>query len=135
MVHTYPRARYVTAILLQDVVMLLAMVMGLWQSGPLATALLVAAPAAMLWGVVTLHFPSSVTIDDRAIAFSRYGRTHRFLWRDITSLKVRRFLVRDRVLVRISPSPAWSGRYWIFETIGGYESLISILESKSAPSS
>ena len=86
----------------------------------------------LAWGLVTLHFPSRVEIDEEGAVFERYGREHRFAWKDVTRVRVRRFLVRDRILVRVEPSGAWRGRYWILDSIGGFEGLVEELERASA---
>jgi hypothetical protein len=133
MVHAYPRARYLAGVLGQDVVLVAALVvlaLGV-PHAPLAAALFVAIPAALAWGIVSLHFPSRVEMSDDAITFHRYGRAHRFAWRDVARVRVRRFLVRDRVLVRLAPSSAWRGRYWILDSIEGFDALVRELERRA----
>jgi hypothetical protein len=87
-----------------------------------------AIPIVLLWGIATLHFPASVETSDEGIAFARYGRVHRFAWRDLKRVKVRRFLVRDRVLVRLEPSTAWRGRYWLTDRLDGFDGIVAKLE-------
>jgi hypothetical protein len=99
--------------------------------GPLSRALLVAIPAVLAWGIVTLNHPREVDLDEEAITFRAYGRAHRYSWSSIEKLSVRRFLVRDRVLVRIAPSPPWRGRYWVLDGIEGFPELVSELERRS----
>jgi hypothetical protein len=132
-VHDYPPARYRAAIVGQDVVLALALALAALAapSSRLASALVVAIPAVLAWGLLTLHFPSRVEIDDRGIAFCRYGRAHRFAWADVDSVHVRRFLVGDRVLVRIVPAPAWRGRYWLLESLRGFDALVGALEARA----
>ncbi len=90
-----------------------------------------AIPIVLVWGVVTLHFPSRVETSDDGITFVRYGRAHRFAWRDVR-VRVRRFLVRDRLLVRLEPSGgAARGRYWITDAIDGFEALARELEARA----
>ena len=68
-------------------------------------------------------------IDEEGIRFARYGRAHRFAWKDVERVSVRRFLVRDRVLVRIEPSGgAWRGKYWILESIDGFDRAVRDLQ-------
>ena len=131
--HVYARARRATALFGQDAVLLLVIALAALGALPpaLGRALLVAAPVALLWGVVTLHFPSAVTLDDEGVVFQRYGRAHRFAWRDVGRVHVRRFLVQDRVMVRVTPAPPWRGRYWILESIGGYDELLRALQARS----
>jgi hypothetical protein len=128
----YPRARWIVGALATDVLLGVALLLfALRNDGPLAHAMLIAIPLVLSWGVVTLHHPRSVSIDDEAITFSAYGRRHRFAWSEVEQLRVRRFLVRDRVLVRISPASPWRGRYWILDGIEGFPTLVAELESRS----
>jgi hypothetical protein len=98
-------------------------------TGKLALALGIAIPIVLAWGFLTLHFPSSVAVDELGIAFHGYGRVHRFPWSEVRKVSVRRFVVRDRVMVRIVPSPPWRGRYWVLDAIDGFDALLRALES------
>ncbi len=129
MIHAYPRARRLARRVADAalVIVVVAIVVARVE-GPLARALLVAIPCVLVWGALTLHHPSSVEIDDQAITFRGYGRAHRFAWRDVREIRVRRFLTGDRVLVRVLPAPPLRGRYWIQESIEGYAALLRVLE-------
>jgi hypothetical protein len=132
--HAYPRRLLFGSILVQDVLLALVCVtlVTLRPSGAFAHVLGVAAPLVLVWGALTLHFPSRVVMSEAGISFHRYGRAHRFAWSDVQSIRVRRFLVRDRVLVRIVPSPPWRGRYWILDGIERFEELVRSLEARTA---
>jgi hypothetical protein len=99
--------------------------------GPFAIALSLGCAAVLAWGVATIHFPSRVEITPEAIAFHGYGRAHVFAWDRIARLRVRRFLVKDRVLVRVTPAGAWRGRYWLTDAIEGYPALVEELERRA----
>jgi hypothetical protein len=95
--------------------------------------LLVAIPIVLAWGAVSLHFPARVVVDAQGVAFWRYGRVHRFAWADVERIRVRRFLVRDRVLVRIEPSGgAWRGRYWILDSIDSFDTVVGQFTARAA---
>ena len=132
MTHEYPRG--IRGPAAQDVVLVAAWVVVFaledgW--GSLRWSLLGAIPIALAWGAVTLHFPSRVEIDDDGVVFGRYGRRHRFAWSQVRCVSVRKFLVGDRVLVRIEPSGgAWRGRYWLLEGMAGFESVVRELERR-----
>jgi hypothetical protein len=130
MIHRYPRARRVvwiaTDLLLVAVAVWFAITPG---RGTLGIVLSIAAPIIVAWNLITLHYPRFVDIDDRSVSFGAYGRVHRYEWSDVERVHVRKFLVRDRVLVRIVPSPPWQGRYWILSTIDRYDELLRELES------
>jgi hypothetical protein len=131
--YVYPRSRYLAGLVLQDVMLLLALAILpiLPPPPPLAYALAFALPAVLAWSFITLHFPSRIDVSDDAIAFHRYGRVHRFAWRDVERIRVRRFIVRDRVMIRIAPASAWRGRYWVLDSIDGFDALVKSLEARA----
>jgi hypothetical protein len=130
MTHEYPRG--LRGPVAQDVMLgvLWLAFLGFVDAPPGVRALMLGAiPIVFGWGLVTLHFPAQVAIDEEGIRFARYGRAHRFAWKDVQRVSVRRFLVRDRVLVRIEPSGgAWRGRYWILESIDGFDRAVRDLQ-------
>jgi hypothetical protein len=130
--HQYPRWRAMFALTGQDVLLAVApAVLVLFSPyATLAKALLLAIPLVFGFGIATLHYPARVEIDDEGISFARYGRVHRFLWHEIERIHIRRFLVRDRVLVRISPSKPFRGRYWILDSIEGFADLVRAIEAR-----
>ena len=119
----------------EDVVLGLAFVLLVLArpEGALFVLLLAAIPLVIAFRIATLHFPSRVVFDDSAIAFSAYARTHTFAWRDVERVHVRRFLVKDRVLVRIAPASVLRGRYWLTSGMHGYEALVAELERRRSP--
>jgi len=129
--HSYSKSGWWRSPTSQDVwlVMALFAVLLLHPRGALAAALAAGIPACVAWSLLTLHLPSRVELDAQGISFSAYGREHRFAWRDIERIRVRRFAVRDRVLVRITPSAPWRGRYWLMDSIDGYDALVRSLEA------
>lgn len=130
---SYPRPRRFAAHaqdILLAVVLAVALASGL--RGGFAVALASSAAAALLWGVLSLHFPTRVTVDDEALVFHGYGRSHRFARRDVAAVLVRRFLVRDRVLLRVVErrgTRPWRGRYWVLDSIEGFDELVAALPS------
>jgi hypothetical protein len=116
----------------QDALLIVAWVAFLALAGVPAgvrSLMLVAIPIVLAWEAVSLHFPSRVEVEDDFVAFARYGRVHRFAWSEVRRLRVRRFLLRDRVLVTIEPSGgAWRGRYWIVDSLPGFDRVVSALE-------
>jgi hypothetical protein len=132
MLHRYPPARRALAIATDLLLLGIAIAIPLTRAGgSLSIVLSIAIPAVLAWGVLTLHNPRSVEIDDQGITFAAYGRAHRYAWSSV-QVHVRRFLVRDRVLVRFTPSPPWRGRYWLLDALDGYDALVRQLEKKTS---
>jgi hypothetical protein len=128
---SYTRGRWLVGVVGQDVLLALALlVVAAGWGGALGVVLALAIPLVLAWSVATLHFPSHVAWDEEGITFGAYGRVHTFAWQDVTRVSVRRFLVRDRVLVRVAPAPAWRGRYWLLASMDGYDALVAELEKR-----
>ncbi len=134
MVHRYPRRLFLGSIVLQDVLLaaVLVALAALRPSGTFGVALAASAAVVLGWGALTLHFPAKVVLSLTGISFHRYGRAHRFAWEEVRAVRVRRFVVRDRVLVRIVPSAPWRGRYWILDGIEKFDELVRALEARAA---
>lgn len=129
--HVYPRARRIAAIATDLLLASVAIGIPLTRAaGSLTIVLSIAVPCVLLWGAITLHYPRVVEVDAEGIAFGGYGLVHRYTWSSVT-VHVRRFLVGDRVLVRISPAKPWRGRYWILDVMEGYPALLAELETRT----
>ena len=122
-------AAYARRLWLEDALLFVALGLVLWlrPGGALAAPLAVAITLVIGWGRATLHFPGEVRLSSADVSFSRYGRTHVFRWEQIASVRLRRFLVGDRVLVRILPAPPWRGRYWVSEGPSGHADVVRAL--------
>lgn len=131
--YAYPPREWLKRVVAEDAYLLLAIPLLVWLAppAPFFTILVAAIPLVIGYRIATLHFPSRVVVDDAHVSFSAYGRIHRFAWSDIERVHVRRFLVKDRVLVRVAPSPPWRGRYWLTSDIDGYASLVAELEQRA----
>jgi hypothetical protein len=125
----YPRSRRFAAVVVQDL-LLAAVVVGVSvarPAGPFGVTLAAGALAALVWQVATLHFPRRIEVSESEIAFLAYGRAHRFAWDRVEQCRVRRFLVGDRIFVRIAPSSSFRGRYWILDSLEGFDELAATL--------
>ncbi len=134
--HAYSTKALALAVIAQDALLAAVVVAALVTraiggGSPFLYALAAGSLAVLAWGFGTLNFPSRVERTDDGITFFRYGRAHAFAWRDVRAVRVRRFLVRDRVLVRLEPSTAIRGRYWLTDGLSGYRELVSDLERRA----
>jgi hypothetical protein len=129
--HEYPPSRRAAAVITDLLLIGIAIAIPLTRAaGSLSIVLSIAIPCVLAWGVITLHYPRVVDIDDHGIAFRAYGFVHRYEWSNVR-VHLRKFIVRDRVLVRLSPSPPWRGRYWILDAFERYDALLAELEKRS----
>ncbi len=130
--HAYARGRWLVSVVGQDLVLasVLAWLALARPPGPFSKALAIGIVVTLAWQLITIHYPSRVEVSDAGVAFFAYGRVHRFAWDEIRECRVRRFLVRDRVLVRVLPSSPFRGRYWILDSIDGFETLLTSLNAR-----
>ena len=127
MICTYTRGLWIPRVVAQNGVLVAALAVAAWRGGAMGSMLALGIGASVVWALLTLHFPSKVELTDDVIAFFAYGRVHVFPWRDVTRLSIRRFLVRDRVLIRLAqtlPFP-WL-RVYIVLSSGAMWALIAL---------
>lgn len=131
MVFAYSRGRWVARVVGENALLAIALAVAAWSGGAWGAALAAGIVVTAAWGIATLHHPSRVELTPDAISFSAFGRTHVFAWSDVTRVRVRRFAVRDRVLVRITPASALRGRYWLTDALDGYDALVEELARRA----
>jgi len=131
-VFAYPKKRAIARIAQDGVVLLATLWLFIAQPiGAFSYLLAAAGVVVLLWQVVTLHYPREVSLSEQGIAFRAYGRVHRFAWSEVQACRVRKFLVGDRVLVRLAPATAFRGRYWLLESMENYGALVCALEARA----
>jgi hypothetical protein len=111
-------------------VLLVAAAVWATSASDFARAIAIAIPLVIAWEILTLHEPTSVELDDDGIVLRAFGRAHRHRWSEIERLRVRRFAVGDRVLLRIAPASAITGRYWLHASLDGFPDLVAKLEAR-----
>jgi hypothetical protein len=131
-----PRGRIRMRSAFEGVLVVLGVIVVWRQSAHSIFALLLLASIVVIaWSFVTLHAPTRIVIGDDAIELHSRGRFHRFLWANVTRIDVRRFATRDRILLRMWPSNAISGRYWIDRSMEGFDALEADLQRRIKPTS
>ncbi len=101
-------------------------------TGRLRLLLLVAIPLVVAYGLISLQYPSEVLLDEEAVTFRAWGRAHSYRWAEVAgTVRVRAFLVRDRVYVRIGPFHPWRGRYWLTDRIERFPELVERIRARA----
>lgn len=70
-------------------------------------------PLLLIMELWAINQPSKITDDGKYITFYAFGRSHRYKWDEIESLKLTTFPFNDRIYIRIGDNKALKGRYWI----------------------
>jgi hypothetical protein len=117
----------------QDVVLVAMPVVAALASGGHGWLWLLSAAglAVLAVNVITLHFPREVEVDAAGVRFRGYGREHAYAWSDVR-VRLRRFVVRDRVYVRIEDVRSGRRRgYWLVASLSRYEALVAALAERA----
>lgn len=88
--------------------------------------IIVVVPLLLFSAFVSLNQPSKITDDGKTITFYGYGRTHTYTWKKLNFLKIKKFMMSDKVLVRISEKNKSRGRYWL--SLGSLENSKELLD-------
>jgi hypothetical protein len=70
-------------------------------------------PILLISTLISISNPDRITDDDETITFYGYGRAHSYKWNDLKNLRVKEFMITDRVLLRVGEQRILGGRYWI----------------------
>ena len=89
------------------------------SSDTLARLVVIAVPILLVYSVFTVNQPTRVTDDGDTIALYAFGRKHEYIWNEVKTLKVKRFIMTDKVLLQIGEYRMRGGRYWL--ELGAFE--------------
>jgi hypothetical protein len=60
-----------------------------------------------------MNQPRRITDDGEIVTFYGLFQKHEYRWDEINYLRIRRFIMSDRVYVRIGKERVMGGRYWL----------------------
>jgi hypothetical protein len=116
--------------LAEDAVLLAIPIIAAFASSSFLWLLAGAGLAILAFNAITLHFPREVAIDDEGIRFRAYGREHAYAW-TACRVKVRRFIVRDRILVRFEDRDGRRRSYWLLSRLAGFDALAEAVAARA----
>ena len=77
-------------------------------------SLVVVLPVLLLFEVFALNQPTKIMDDQEKISFHAFGQSHVFKWAELNYLRIRKFPLTTKILLRIGPNRFLRGRYWLF---------------------
>lgn len=77
-------------------------------------SLVILLPVLLLFEVFALNQPTKIIDDQEKISFHAFGQSHAFRWADLDYLKIKKFPLTTKILLRIGPNRFLRGRYWLF---------------------
>lgn len=77
-----------------------------------------------------LHNPSSITVTDKSITFSGFGRSHVYTWEEAGTIYLKNYGYVGKTLIRLGKPRILGGRYWITNEMQGYSELLNFLEQR-----
>jgi hypothetical protein len=129
-VHAAPRLRCIA----EDALLVVMPMLALAASSKWMWLLAASGLVVLAFNAITLHFPREIAIDETGIRFRAYGREHAYAWASCR-VKVRRFVVRDRLLVRIEDERGRRHNYWLLSRLRDFDALTSEISSRAVSSS
>ncbi len=119
-IYTYDPKRYavrITGIGYFSVLIMLYSIYQLIASKKLYFIAVIVVCLYIVWeSFITLANPDKVIISDDEITFTVKEREDRYLWKDIRDFRVKEFIDRKQVYIRINKqNPSlFKGRYWVY---------------------
>ncbi len=116
--YSYQRGYYLVSILGPNIMMAGVLAWAAYErlqgnAGMINQLILVAVPILLLSSLVAMNQPKRITDDGETIIFHGFFQKHDYHWSEITFLRIRRFIMTDRVYIRIGNDRFWRGRYWL----------------------
>ncbi len=116
--YNYPTGYYLVSILGPNILMVGVLIWGIYDrlSGDkslLNQFVITFVPLLLLSSLAAMNQPHRITDDDEKITLYGFFQKHKYTWAEIEFLRIRRFIMTDRVLVRIGKERVLGGRYWL----------------------
>lgn len=77
-------------------------------------SLVILLPVLLLFEVFALNQPTKIIDDQEKISFHAFGQSHAFRWAELDYLRIKKFPLTTKILLRIGPNRFLRGRYWLF---------------------
>jgi hypothetical protein len=117
-VYRYDFGYYLVSVLGPDILMICLFIWAVYSSahgegGIIQQFLLIVMPILLISSLIAMNQPHLITDDGEILTFYGFFQRHEYKWSEIQFLRIRRFIMSDKVLVRIGKERLLGGRYWI----------------------
>lgn len=129
-VYSYKMGYFLISVLGPNILMIAVLIWGIndrlqGNSSLLNQFIIMVIPFLLINALGASNHPYRVTDDGEKLIFHGFLLKHSYFWSDITFLRIRRFLMTDRILIRIGKQGLLRGRYWIdVDSLLGSDELI-----------
>lgn len=100
------------------------------EASTIAHLLIVTMPILLLFSVIGINNPTSVTLTADFIKFEGFGRTHQYNWNELQDIHVKNYGYVGKSFIKIGGYRLLGGRYWVSSSLRGYNELIGYLQNK-----
>ncbi|MBR0600594.1 hypothetical protein [Sinanaerobacter chloroacetimidivorans] len=116
--YSYRTGYYLVSILGPNIMMIGVLLWGIYDrlsgnNSLIHQFIITVIPLLLLSSFVAMNQPRRITDDGDNITFYGFFQKHAYKWSEIEFLRIRRFIMTDRVLVRIGKERVLGGRYWL----------------------
>ena len=82
-------------------------------------------PLLLFCSLLAMNQPRLITDDGEKITFYGCFQKHEYKWSEINFLRIRKFIMTDRIFVRIGKDRVMGGRYWLdTDSLPGFGELL-----------
>ncbi|HWQ80182.1 MAG TPA: hypothetical protein VN381_15250 [Anaerovoracaceae bacterium] len=116
--YRYRIGYYLVSVLGPNIMMVCLLVWAVYgrvqgESGLLQQIVLTVVPLLLISSLIAMSQPRLITDDGETLTFYGFFQKHAYKWSEIRNLRIRRFIMSDKVLVRIGKDRLLAGRYWL----------------------
>lgn len=70
-------------------------------------------PVLLFSSLIAMNHPIKIVDDGKKLTFYGFYQQHEYNWSEIDYLRIRKFMMSDRIFLRIGKERVMGGRYWI----------------------
>lgn len=116
--YRYDTGYYLVSVLGPNIMMVCVLVWAVYslvqgENGPLQQLAVTIVPLLLISSLVAMNQPRLITDDGETLTFYGFFQKHEYKWSEIETIRIRSFILTDKVLVRIGKERLLSGRYWL----------------------
>lgn len=116
--YRYDTGYYLVSVLGPNIMMACLLVWAIYsrvqgENGLLQQLVITIVPLLLISSLVAMNQPRLITDDGETLTFYGFFQKHEYKWSEVQNLRIRRFIMTDKVLVRIGKDRLLAGRYWL----------------------
>jgi hypothetical protein len=116
--YRYDTGYYLVSVLGPNILMTCLLIWAVYcqiqgESSLLQKLVITIVPFLLFSSLLAMNQPRLITDDDETLTFYGFFQKHEYKWSEIETIRIRNFIMTDKVLVRIGKDRLLGGRYWL----------------------